>query len=298
MFRTVRASSAVIALGCVIAGTVVAGCDEDEADNWDPLASDKAQAATFTGTKKIKVDGHQINVSCSGKTQKKKPIIMLMPGHGDGLTKMAGIQKTLSKDNRVCSYDRLGEGASDKPDSIQSYEDSGKILTGVLKKLAGDRHVVLAGHSMGGAVAARYAPEHQDQVKGLVLIDATSPSAVADTTKQIPKSAKGLAGQVRLQVVQINKGVNKEKLKATDSEVPDAGDMPVEVMKHGKKYLSAVPKFGPTLEHIWTKGQREWLKLSGNSHYTVAKTSTHYIYVDQPALTVKKIQAITDKAAK
>ncbi|MEK8145115.1 alpha/beta fold hydrolase [Streptomyces sp. M10(2022)] len=36
--------------------------------------------------------------------------------------------------------------------------DSGKILTSVLDRLAGDRPVVLAGHSLGGYIAARYAP--------------------------------------------------------------------------------------------------------------------------------------------
>ncbi|MEU2674865.1 alpha/beta hydrolase [Streptomyces sp. NPDC007164] len=71
---------------------------------------------SFSGTKKIRVDGHSVSVS---------------------------------------SYDRLGEGdsESDQPKDTQTVNDSGRILTGVLDRVVGDRRVVLAGHSMGGLIA-------------------------------------------------------------------------------------------------------------------------------------------------
>ncbi|HEY3686054.1 MAG TPA: alpha/beta fold hydrolase [Streptosporangiaceae bacterium] len=296
MFRTVR-TSALVALCCVVGGTVVAGCD-DSSSGDNLLFGSKSRHAPISGTKKIKVDGRSVNVSCSGRPAKGRPVIVLMAGYGDALTKLAGIQKTLSEKDLVCSYDRLGEGASDKPAGPQTYASTGKILTGVIARVAGGRPVVLAGHSLGGAIAARYAPAHRDRVTGLVLLDATSPTAVADTTRLIPKSAKGLAGEVRAELAAINSGQNQERLKATDSTVRSAGAIPVEVVKHGKKYLSAVPHYGPVLERIWTKGQHEWLPISTRSHYTVAGRSTHYIYVDQPALTVKTIQHVTTQAAK
>lgn len=293
MFHPVKAST-VIALGCVMAGALVAGCDDGS--DGDGLFGSPA-AATFTGAKKIKVSGHSVRVSCSGRASRKGPVIVLMPGHGDGLAKMASLQKTLAAKDRVCSYDRLGEGASDKPSGPQTYASSGRILTGVLARLAGHNPVVLAGHSMGGAIAARYAPAHRDRVKGLVLIDATPPTAVADTLRLIPKSAKGMAGQVRAQMVAVSHGQNKELLKAVDSKVERAGDMPVAVMKHGGQYLGAVPKYGPTLERIWTTGQHKWLALSTDSHLITAAKSSHYIYVDRPALTVRTIRKITAQAA-
>lgn len=79
---------------------------------------------------------------------------------------MAAIQKPLSEENRVCS-DRLGEGRSAQPDSPQNFSDSRKVLSSVLDRVAGDGPVVLAGHSLGGMIAARYAPDHQDRAKGL-----------------------------------------------------------------------------------------------------------------------------------
>lgn len=294
MIRTVKASSAMIALGCVLAGTAVAGCDASQGQS---VLNGQQGKTSFTGTKKIKVDGHSVNVSCSGKPVEDRPTIILLPGLGDGLTKMAGLQKALSAKDRVCSYDRLGEGKSDKPSGPQTYASSGKILTGVLDQLVGYHPVVLAGHSEGGAIAAIYTQSHRDRVEGLVLIDATPPTTIADTLRTIPAKAKGPATQLRTQLAQVSQGQNPELLKAVDTKVKSAGSLPVAVLRHGGQYLSAVPTYGPTLEKNWATGQKKWLALSSGSHLTVAPKSSHYIYVDQPALTVTTIRKITTRAA-
>ncbi|GAA2405390.1 alpha/beta hydrolase [Actinomadura vinacea] len=302
MLRKIKAS-AVAALCCAVVGAGLAGCGgasaDDWGDDWDPFAPDtpKADAAPISGTKKIKVGGKSVNVSCSGDQAKGRPVIVLMHGGGDGLDKLAAIQKTLSGKNRVCSYDRLGAGASDKPDGPQNFASSGKVLTGVLDRIAGDVPVVLAGHSLGGLVAARYAPDHRDRVKGLVLLDTTSPTMVGDITTAIPESATGPAAQVRAQNLAIFQGQNPEKLVITDGKVRSAGSIPVEVIKHGKPYLAAVPEFGPRLEQAWTAGQRKWLALSGRSKPSTAAKSGHYIYLDQPDLAVQAIQRVTSQAA-
>ncbi|MEU6711406.1 alpha/beta hydrolase [Nonomuraea sp. NPDC046802] len=300
MFRRIKAS-VLTALCCTVIGAGLAGCEADSIDSlddWDPFASttQKADADLITGTKKIDVGGRLVNVSCSGDPEKGKPVIILMHGGGDGLDKMAAIQKTLSQKNRVCSYDRLGAGASDQPDGPQTFTSTGKVLTGVLDRVAGDGPVVLAGHSLGGLIAARYAPDHQDRVKGLVLLDTTSPTMVEDITKAIPESATGPAAEVRTQNLAIFQGQNPEKLVITDGKVRSAGNIPVEVIKHGKPYLAAVPQYGPRLEQAWTAGQRKWLELSGSSKLSTAANSGHYVYVDEPDVAVQAIERVTSQA--
>jgi hypothetical protein len=54
-----------------------------------------------------------VNVSCDGEPAGDRPVIILLHGGGDGLDKLADLQKTLSDKDLVCSYDRLGAGASD-----------------------------------------------------------------------------------------------------------------------------------------------------------------------------------------
>ncbi|WP_197093470.1 alpha/beta fold hydrolase [Nonomuraea sp. SBT364] len=295
-----RLKATVVAALCItVAGAGLAGCDSDSMDNWDPLApaTRKAEAAPISGPQKIEVAGRSVNVSCSGDVAEGEPVVVLLHGAGDGLDKLAALQKTLGEKNRVCSYDRLGSGASDQPEGPQSFSSTGKILTGVLDRVAGDNPVVLAGHSLGGLIAARYAPAHQDRVKGLVLMDATPPTMVEDITKTIPKSATGPAAELLAQNVAIFRGENPEKLVITDGKVRSAGDIPVEVIKHGQPYLAAVPTYGPRLEQAWTAGQRKWLAVSGSSKLSTAEKSGHYIYVDQPDVAVQAIRRVASQAA-
>ncbi|MFB4301096.1 alpha/beta fold hydrolase [Actinomadura sp. NTSP31] len=284
-FRTVAAVAACFA----VAATGLTACDDDGFATKQP--------DTFSGARKFTIEKKTVNVSCSGKRKGDAPIVVLLPGLGDGLDKMAAFQKTLSEKNRVCSYDRLGEGASSKPDAPQSFASTGKILTGVIDEVAGDAPVVLAGHSMGGLIAARYAPDHKDHVKGLVLMDATPSTMLADLKSAIPASAKGPAAQLRAQNLAVFGGENPERIATPDGKVQSAGNIPVEVIKHGKPYLAAVPGVGPRLEAAWTAGERKWLGLSGSSRFTVAGKSGHYIYQEQPEVAVRAVERVAAQAA-
>jgi pimeloyl-ACP methyl ester carboxylesterase len=297
VFRNVK-KTAVAALFCAMAGSVLAGCDEaSEADAPTGAGTTSAGQEPVSGTAKITVEGRSVNVSCSGTGAQDQPVVVLLAGLGDGLGKMAGLQQALSGKARVCSYDRLGEGASDQPDGVQTFDSSGKILTGVLDRVAGGRPVVLAGHSLGGLIAARYAPAHRDRVAGLVLMDATPATILADTTAAIPESATGPAAELRAQSLAVYGGENPERLTIQDGEVGYAGDIPVEVIQHGQRYLAAIPEYGEALETAWAEGQEKWLDLSSRSEPSTAAGSGHYIYVDQPDAAVQAIQRVVAAAA-
>lgn len=289
--------SALIALSCTVAvvGLVVGGAADAVSGHSGGTAAGGKDL--FTGTKKISFEGRSVNVSCSGRSAKGEPVVVLVAGAGDGLEKFAGIQKTLSEKVRVCSYDRLGEGASDKPGGRQTINSTGRVLTAVIDRAAGDAPVVLAGHSLGGLIAARYAPDHRDRVKGLVLMDATSPTMTADIIKGIPASATGMPAQLRAQTLAGLRGDSPEQLVIPDGKVRSAGSIPVEVLRHGKQYLAALPQYGPGLERAWAKGEHKWLAVSSHSKLTVAKDSEHYIYLDQPELAVKAIETVVAQAA-
>jgi pimeloyl-ACP methyl ester carboxylesterase len=237
-----------------------------------------------------------VNVFCSGTQVDDRPVVLLLAGLGDGLDKMAGFQKTLSEKDRVCSYDRLGEGASDQPPGPQTLESSGKVLNGVLDRVSSGRPAVLAGHSMGGLIAARYTPAHRDRVAGLVLMDATPSTIVADTSAGIPETATGPAAEARAMAVAGYTGQNPEQLSIQDGEVGYAGDIPVVVIRHGQPYLAEqIPQYGEALEKAWTEGQKKWLDLSSRSEPVVAD-SDHYIYLKQPAIAVEAIRHVTAEA--
>jgi pimeloyl-ACP methyl ester carboxylesterase len=281
--------SAAIALCATVA---LAGCDEAPEEAAAPPPPAASQEKVFSG--KLPVDGRAVNVSCAG--ERGRPVIILLAGAGDGLDKLADLQKTLSDKNLVCSYDRLGAGKSDKPAGPQTLDDTGRVLTAVIDRVAGGAPVVLAGHSLGGLIAARYAPDHQDRVAGLVLMDATSPTQTADIEAVVPDSATGVAADLKAQTVAALAGENPELLSVPDGEVSSAGDIPVEVIQHGKQYLAAVPEYGPAMEQAWAAGQRKWLGISSRANLSTAANSEHYIYVDEPQVAVRAIQRVVGEA--
>ncbi|MFJ8748452.1 alpha/beta fold hydrolase [Streptomyces sp. NPDC102441] len=292
--------TALAALCCAALGAGLVACEEPTEDGSQPSSAASAAGTdkpAFSGTKKIRVEGRSVNVSCSGEAVAGRPVVVLMAGLGDSLAKMADLQKTLSAKDRVCSFDRLGQGASDKPTGPQTVADSGKVLTGVLGQVAADGPVVLAGHSLGGLLAARYAPDHQGKVKGLVLMDATSPTTNADIAKVIPESATGQGAELRAGTLAVNEGQNPEMLVNPDAEVRSAGDIPVEVIQHGVRYLGEVPTYGGGLEQVWSAGQKQWLGVSTGAGLSTAAKSGHEIYVDRADLAVKAIQRVTTQAA-
>lgn len=306
MFRSIRSNAtatALVWLCCTAAGAGLAGCSDssgtaDDSDGATAAARKRtADEDLLTGTAKIEVGGQSVNVSCSGGPAEGRPVIVLLSGGGDDLTALAGLQKKLSEKDRVCAYDRLGQGASDKPAGPQTIESTGTVLTGVIEQVAGDRPVVLAGHSLGGLISARYAPDHRDRVRGLVLMDATSPTQRADLTGEIPDSATGPALDQRERALAVLDGGGPEKLTVPDGPVRSAGDIPVEVIRHGKEYLAAVPEYGPGLERAWLGGQRKWLALSERSELSTAENSEHYIYRDEPEVAVRAIRRVTAQAA-
>ena len=288
--------SAAIALCATVA---LAGCDEAPEATAPPPSADTTTTTTsqekpFSG--KLEVDGRAVNVSCDGERSGERPVIILLHGGGDSVDKLADLQKSLSDKDMVCSYDRLGAGASDKPAGPQTLDDSGRVLAAVIDRVAGDAPVVLAGHSLGGLIAARYAPDHTDRVAGLVLMDATSPTQSADLETHVPGTATGVAAELKAQTIAALSGENPELLTVPDGEVRSAGDIPVEVIQHGKQYLAAIPEYGPALEQAWADGQRKWLALSSRSNLSTAVDSEHHIYVDEPEVAVRAIQRVAAEA--
>ena len=80
----------------------------------------------------------------------------------------------LARHGRVIALDLPGSGRSGKPRRAYTLEFLAQALDGLLRALGVDR-VRLVGHSMGGAVAARYALDQPGRVERLALLGAAVP---------------------------------------------------------------------------------------------------------------------------
>ena len=82
----------------------------------------------------------------------------------------AAMAEALAPDFRLVAYDLRGRGDSDKPATGYSLTAHGRDLEALLDHFM-LRSAVLMGHSLGAAIALRFAVDHPRRVRQLILID-------------------------------------------------------------------------------------------------------------------------------
>lgn len=286
--QPVRLSAAIGAIAAAV--VMLSGCAAPATPTPSPEPEHNATPAERT-SKNVDVNGVSIHTECSGPTDSGKPTVVLITGAGDPLTKMTALQDELAQDTRVCSYDRLGTGDAQAPKQTQTLEDAAAMLHAVTSEVVTSDSVTLAGHSLGGMIAAQYAADYPDEVASVVLIDGTPASAMKEIPALIPESepADQPAGATRAEIMSMVSGENPERMIVTADPLASIGDIPLTVIRHGLDLFAEIPTYGLQIDKIWVTGQDEWLTLSSASNTVVAKTSGHYIYEDQPDVVVNAI---------
>ncbi|OWW21027.1 alpha/beta fold hydrolase [Noviherbaspirillum denitrificans] len=117
------------------------------------------------------------------------PVVVLIHGSGASLHAWEGVARQLRSTNRVVRVDLPGSGLSGF-DAGNDYSIDTYIgyLRAFLDALGIDR-AVIAGHSVGGQVAWRYALQDPQRVRGLVLAASTgypAPSPLVWRLAQVP----------------------------------------------------------------------------------------------------------------
>jgi len=117
---------------------------------------------------------------------------------------------------RVLSYDLYGRGYSDRPDLLYDVDLFQSQLGGLLASLKINEPVHLVGLSMGGPIAARYAHQHTENVKSLILI---SPVVVQPTNSDIfPLNLPGVGEYLMATIME---PIVLPKLQVEDFYQPD-----------------------------------------------------------------------------
>lgn len=100
------------------------------------------------------------------------PVLVLLHGSNADLHTWGPWTSRLTDQYRVIRFDQIGHGLTGAdPRGSYLLEDYVDTVERVAQKL-GLTSFVLAGNSMGGGIAARYAIAHPERLRGLVLVDA------------------------------------------------------------------------------------------------------------------------------
>ena len=109
------------------------------------------------------------------------PTFMIDTGSDDsGIGDFTGAPFTdeLAAMGTVCTYDRLGEGASDDPPNrLRTADDVVEVLHAVIEESGIETPLILIGASFGGMIVTHHAAVHPEDAAAVVLLDVPAPVA-------------------------------------------------------------------------------------------------------------------------
>jgi pimeloyl-ACP methyl ester carboxylesterase len=247
----------------------------------------------------VVVGGRRLTARCAGDPD--DPSVVLVSGLGlDMRRSWRSVQPRIGAFARVCAYDRLGVGRSERARRPQTFADMAYALRSVIAELDLREPVVVVAHSLGGMVAAELARQDPDVVGGLVLIDAPGPGYPEQLLRRLPTRAGAAGSQVRAAWESLlDPASNPERLDGARSfAAADAlgglGDVPLIALTHSISYLGATlrPRQAADLESAWEKGQHRWLALSSRAWLERVDLAGHFIQDDHPAVVVDTVSQL------
>lgn len=263
----------------------------------------------------IDVNGTRLHLRCIGEGS---PTVVMIAGAGAPSVVSYELQDRIALQTRVCSYDRAGLGWSEPANHEQSVPVVTRDLHDLLDQAGEKGPFILVAESYGGMIALLAALDWQDNVAGLVLIDASEPDLwfekTADTIGALGRHTALMKIGWRTGIVRVGLEYgqpdwidemsvqNREWFQAiysrdmpgygeyvsafrlTDPKSYDRleseglGSLPITVLAHGKVPSGLLPEF----EDGWMAAQEKLAAYSNASELIIAKNSGHAIAGEDP----------------
>lgn len=191
----------------------------------------------------VEVDGLRVRVREEGPAD--APPVVLLHGFVVSLESFDGWAKDLSADHRVVRVDLAGHGLTG-PDAQKRYAPVERAeFVGAVMDALGLQRAAIAGNSLGGLAAWRFAASHPERVSALVLVAPGGfPSQYVSDTPVAPppamvaflKTAAPAAVRTALQ------GVYFDDAKITEARVTLMSDM-MRRRGNGEAFVDSINEF-------------------------------------------------------
>lgn len=123
----------------------------------------------------VDIGGRNIRVLCAGP-RSDQPLILFEAGMFGGAASWDAVQTRLAAIGlRSCAYDRAGIGFSDPGPMPRDATAINADFEAWLKAKGETGPFIMVAHSLGGLEARMFAVRHPHEVRGLVMVDTTSP---------------------------------------------------------------------------------------------------------------------------
>ena len=124
--------------------------------------------------KLVDIGGYRLHIDTKGKGT---PAVIMIAGSQAFSLDWALVAPEILRITKVCTYDRPALAFSDPGPMPRTFDQDVYELHTLLKNAGIKPPYILVGHSLGGIIARRFEKKYPDEVKGLVLVDATSEDA-------------------------------------------------------------------------------------------------------------------------
>jgi len=117
----------------------------------------------------VTIEGSRIHYVETGTDTTGTPVVFV---HGNPTSSYLwrNVLPIVGKHHRAIAIDLVGMGKSDKPDIDYKVEDFIRYFDGFMAQM-NLKEVILVVHDWGGPIGIDYAMRHQDQVKGLAMME-------------------------------------------------------------------------------------------------------------------------------
>lgn len=263
----------------------------------------------------INIGFQTMYVDCLGEN---KPTIIVDVGIAASSASWYKIAKELSKNTRICLYDRAGYGWSDSGRGERTTATIVHELKLLVKRAEIPGPYIIVGHSFGGFTARYFAAKFPEDVAGLVLVDSSHPEQIYRLSALDNQGKKPLiTGRDANAPADFSEFERKwyflnssrkatfaqmaelKYFKQSAYQVKHSGplkDIPIAVLSRG---IAQLPELnGVSLENEWLDMQKDLLNLSKNSWHSIIHNSGHNIYEEAPAKIIENILEVIEKSRK
>jgi len=101
------------------------------------------------------------------------PAVVIVPALAGNVLEWVRVQRAASAETQIVVYDRAGVGWSDPPSGPLTIDGMADDLHALLDAACIRTPVIIAGHSLGGAVARRFQARYPGEVCGMLLVDSS-----------------------------------------------------------------------------------------------------------------------------
>jgi pimeloyl-ACP methyl ester carboxylesterase len=232
----------------------------------------------------VETDHGKLHLRCDGHGP---ATVLLIGGWDHGIDGWGPFEATVARHARACEYDRFGIGTSDAPATNQTFETQVADLHAALDAAGEPGPYLVVGHSFGGAEGVTFASTYADEVRGVVLIDA-SPTDWPAVVCSVPAYEAGCD----LMRHPERDGERLDVFPAFEqvSKVATLGVLPLTVITAAHRSpdgISAVEQ--ARLDRLWAAGEQRWARLSSRSKVVTVDHTGHSIHLDQPKAVLDEV---------